>query len=340
MWQLICDHRYQWADIAADRSPWGSNGISSGVTPLADVSALRFSSAASQIAIPRRPSDPWGSLDAIGVEVTARFLAQASGTLIDADHSFRVSSDNGDLTGDVSGRSLSISIPADRWVRLTFRHDGFNALAVGYSTLGPGPGSAGGTATRIPHGLVPPVGAKGILIGNRIGASARHMRGDIASVRVWRRDPASMAMQFLARPLDSALAACWAQFLRELNRALRDNPKCAEWIAQLISGLQRNFLDKLAQKSDDKITEFREMCRQYRDLWFGGHVDSPQMQALLARMRNWLAAENLISNADLLELFGDPCLATLTDALPSLECDPQLKRLIEVLNAPPMVSTA
>ena len=110
MWQLICDHRYEWADIAADRSPWGSNGISSSVTPLANVRALRFSSPASQIAIPRRPSDPWSSLDAIAVEVIARFLAQASGTLIDADNSFRVRVDNGALTGEASGRQVTSAV--------------------------------------------------------------------------------------------------------------------------------------------------------------------------------------------------------------------------------------
>ena len=225
-------------------------------------------------------------------------------------------------------------IPADRWVQLTFQHNGFNSLGCGYSTLGPGAGSAGGGGTRIPHGLVPPVGPKGILIGNRIGASARHMQGDIASVRVWRRDPESMAKQFLGRPLDHALAACWSEFLRKLSEALRDHPKCAEWIVQLISGMQRNFLEKLAQKSDDKIAEFQEMCRQYRDLWFGGHVDSPQMHALFARVRDWIAAEGLISAADQVALLEHPCLATLTDALPSLDCDPQFKRLLEVLLSP------
>jgi hypothetical protein len=333
VWELICDHRYQWGTIAADRSPWHSDGIPTDVSPLPGDAGLKFSNPQSQIAIPRKPHDPWGVLGGIVVEITAR-LAQPNGTLIDAHQSFRMSVAGGILTGEIPGRQFSGGdIPVGRWTRMSFNHNGFNTLGSGYETLGGNGGSGGGGATLIPYGQVPPVGPQGILIGSRIGAASQRLVGDIASVRIWRIDPQSRVNEFLGRPFNEALSECWSEFLRKLAEALRNDPKCAQWLVRFITAFYQKFQQALAQKSPAKIEEFRQMCREYRELWRAGQVGSPQTLALIARLRDWLRAEGLLSldDPELMAMSEHPCMKRLSGSLPSLDCDPEVKALIEAI---------
>ena len=82
-----------------------------------------------------------------------------------------------------------------------------------------------------------------------------------------------------------------------------------------------------------KIDEFLMMCRQYRELWLGGQVGSPQMRALLVKMRDWLKAEGLASFDDpnLRAIAEDPCVRQLTAPLPTLDCDPEVQALIRAV---------
>ena len=333
MWELVCDHRYQWGTIAADRSPWHSDGIPSDVSPLPGQTGLQFSNPQSRITIPRKPGDPWGVLGGIVVEVTAR-MAQSTGTLIDAHQSFRMSVVGGILTGEVPGRQISGSdIPVGRWVRVSFSHNGFNQLGFGFETIGGIGGAGGGGASLIQYGQVPPVGPQGILIGSRIGDPSLRLKGDIASIRIWRIDPRSRQKEFLGRPFNSALSDCWAEFLRKLNEALRNDPKCVEWLLGFITAFHQNFQQALAQKSQEKIEEFRQMCREYRELWRAGQVGSPQMLALVARLRDWLKAEGLFSldDPELGQIGEHPCMKKLSGVLPSLDCDPEVLALIRAI---------
>ena len=65
---------------------------------------LRFSSPQSRVTIPRRPNDAWGHMRALMIEIKARF-AQASGTVIDADNSFRIKLNNQLVIVELPGRT-------------------------------------------------------------------------------------------------------------------------------------------------------------------------------------------------------------------------------------------
>jgi hypothetical protein len=333
VWELICDHRYQWGTIAADRSPWHSDGIASNVSPLPGQAGLRFASPQSRVAVPRKPGDPWSLLGGITVEITAR-LAQPTGTLVDAHQSFRMSLVGGVLTGAIPGQQISgAAIPVGRWVRMTFNQGGFNTIGCGFETLDGIGGEGGAALSLIPYSRVPPAGSAGLLIGGRIGDPSQRFTGDIASVRIWRLDPRSMQNGFLGRPLDPALSDCWGEFLRKLKEALRNDPECADRLRNILAVFQQNFQQALAQKSTAKIDEFRQLCREYRELWRAGLVGSAQMQALAARLRDWLKAEGLFSldDPDFRPIAEHPCLKKLTGLLPSLDCDPQVQALIQAI---------
>jgi hypothetical protein len=336
VWELICHHEYCWGTIAADRSPWHSDGIASGVQPLpGNQVGLKFSAPQSQIAIPRRPNDPWGHIRSLIVEIQARFI-QAGGTVIDADNSFHVRLDNqGVVIVELAGHTYNLAqIPLGVWHHFSFHHDGFNQFGWGFHnwTLpdGSGGGAGGGGVTS---GQVSGVGTKGILIGNRIGAPNQHLTGDIALVKIWRHDPKSMQKEFLTRPLDPATAKCWAEFIRKLNEWVRAHPECVEWFNATLGGFEDEFFSALAQKSQDKIDEFHKMCLEYSDLWRAGKVGSLEMRALLVRFRDWLKAEGLLSldDPDLQRRFDNPCLTKLVEALPGLDCDPEFQALIAAI---------
>jgi hypothetical protein len=295
---------------------------------------LRFSSPQSGVAIPRKVNDPWGVLSALHVEIILR-LSQPGGTLIHGDQSFRLWVNNQQfLMAEGPGYAFSLgTLPLGQWAWISFNHNGFNGVGLGYSypvpaATGPG-GGGGGAAPTVSQ--VPGVGPQGILIGNRIGAPGEYLHGDIASVKVWRLDPRSMQNEFLARPLDRPLSDCWTEFLAALNEALQNEPRCAEWLQSVVVKLQQDFLAGLAQKSTTKIEEFRAMCRTYRELWRAGKVGSPEMLTLMARLRDWLKAEDLFSIDDpkLMQIFDNPCLGTLIGKLPPLDCDPEVQAMIQ-----------
>ena len=347
MWELICHHEYCWGTIAADRSPWHSDGIPSGVQPLpGSQTGLTFSTAQSKIAIPRRANDPWGHLRALHVEIIAR-VTQPGGTLIHGDQSFRIWLNNQQtLMAEGPGYSFALgTLPLGQWASISFNHNGFNEIGMGFSYPVPasaGPGGGGGGAAPTTS-QVPGVGPQGVLIGNRIGSPGEHVHGDIAMVKVWRSNPRTMNIEFLGRPINPALSDCWTEFLRKLNETLRNHPDCVEWLVATLRQLQQNFLQALAQKSQEKIDEFRKMCLEYRELWRTGKVGTPEMVALITRMRDWLKAEGLFSLDDLKlqAIFENPCMKTLAGALPSLDCDPDVQALIKaILGVPDRSSKA
>jgi hypothetical protein len=131
VWELICHHEYSWGRIAADRSPWHSDGIPSSVDPLQGEIGLHFSSPQSQIAIPRTNTGPWDQLDALGIAIAMR-VNQRGGMLIEGDHSFSLWFNNQRvLTFDVPGRAFQVdlsNVPLRAWIQLTVVHNGFNSV--------------------------------------------------------------------------------------------------------------------------------------------------------------------------------------------------------------------
>jgi hypothetical protein len=337
MWELICHQSYCWGTIAADRSPWRSDGIPSGLGPVPDnPGALRFSGPHSQIAIPRRDTGPWRALPALRVEVTLRFRDPQHGILIEGDQSFRISvGAYGTLYGEVSGETInSVShwtgsgpqgVVAGTWFRLTFVHNGFNRMHLLIDDAL--------VATRAASTTVPGVGSQGVMIGHGIGTSSDYLDGDIESVRIWRLDPRAVEREFLARPLDPALSDCWTRFFRAIEEALRNHPDCAGWLIGVIENLHRKFLLALSQQSDATIEEFRKMCLEYRELWRTGFVGGSEMAALAVRFREFLRRERLFDpdDGELLQIAEHPCWEKLREHLPPLDCDPDVQTLLWAL---------
>jgi hypothetical protein len=79
-----------------------------------------------------------------------------------------------------------------------------------------------------------------------------------------------------------------------------------------------------------KIAEFKQMCREYRELWRAGKVGSPEMKALLVRLRDWLKTEGLFSLDDpvLVSTFEHPWIERVTAQLPELDYDLEFQGLI------------
>ena len=332
MWELICHHRYCWGTIAADRSVWRSDGQSFGVQPLTDHIGLHFPGPQSRIVVPR--TEPWLSLTGIRVEIVTR-LADTEGWLIDGGDAFGLHLNQGLLIGRGFGRDVintldsPLAIPTEQWIRLTFEHNGFNAMALFINDAL--------AATRPVINAIPGAGPQGVVIGNGIGTTLGYLRGDIESVKVWRIDPRAMQREFLARPLDPAVAECWNEFLRSLRHALRNNPDCARSLADTLAGLTNGFERALAQKDQHDIDEFSKICDEYRKLWRAGLIDSAQMQELAARLRAWLIAKGLFNPDDLAlqQLPDDPCFQLILKQLSPLTCDPQLMVLLKAFAGNP-----
>jgi hypothetical protein len=271
---------------------------------------------------------------ALRVEIQAKF-SQSAGTIIDADDSFRIKLSNQRVMVELPDRTYELAdVPLGVWLHFSFSHDGFTNFGWGFDSwvLPDGSGGAAGGGGVIP-GHVQGVGAKGILIGNRIGAPSQHLSGDIALLKVWRQNPSTMSDGFLERPLTPAVANCWAEFFRKLKDAVRKDPKCGYWLAAFVKRYQTDLLSGVAQLGQEKAAEFQQMGRDYAELWRTGKIGSPEMIALAQKMRDWLKDNGLLSldDPDLLNELANPCLKTLIELLPTLDCDPQFQALIRAI---------
>jgi hypothetical protein len=188
-----------------------------------------------------------------------------------------------------------------------------------------------GTAspTSVP-GVVPPVGPEGVWFGSLVDSQARRLHGSIYSVKIWRRDPQTMIKTFLRRPFTPPILECWGKFVRKIDEAAKADPECAAWLVSMLGQVHSDFFVKLAQQSPEAIAEFWKMCEAYQALWAAGKVGSPEMTALVERLRDWLKAQHLFSgdDPDLQPFFQNPCIANLTGAIGGLECDTDVQTLI------------
>jgi hypothetical protein len=336
MLELICYHQYIWGTIAADRSPWHSDGFSYGVAPVAG-GGLNFSTPQSRVVIPRRDGDPWGAIGALRVEIVASSL-QGGGTIVDADGCFRVSfAGPQTIVVEILGYTLNVTIdrlPLGNWVSFNFWHDGVNQLDYNYHYVVSPSGEGGGNASpsNVP-GRVPPVGPQGVWIGNRIGSPNNHLNGNVSSVKIWRADPDAMVPPFLGRPFTPPLLKCWGDAIDKINKVAASDPECAAWWKDLIEQQQNQLFARLGQKSPDTLAELYEMCDAYQQLWSAGKVGSAEMQALMVKLRDWLKSEGIFSADDpaLRRTLQNPCMAKFTGAAGGLDCDPDAQALIKAI---------
>jgi hypothetical protein len=345
MLELICYHKYIWGTIAADRSHWHSDGFSNGVTPNAATlhsdASLSFSTPQSRVVIPRRDGDPWGTMRALRVEIVAGSLEGVGGTIVDADGCFRISVDGlNTILVEILGYTLRVVLkprPAFSsgdtvlWPSVTFSfwHDGVNQLGftADKEILSPAVGPI-----NVP-GQVPPVGPQGVWIGNRIGSPSHHLIGNVSSVKIWRADPEAMVPPFLGRPFTPPLLKCWGDLIDRLRQAAAGDPECAAWWKNLIEQQQIQLVARLGQKSPDTLAELYQMCKAYQQLWSAGKVGSPEMRALMVKLRDWLKNEGIFSADDpaLQRTLQNPCMAKFVGAAGDLNCDPDAQALIKAI---------
>jgi hypothetical protein len=336
MWDLICYHEYIWGTIAADRSRWHSDGFSNGVTPIAG-GGLSFSTPQSRVLIPRRTGDPWGSIGAIRVEIIASRQA-GGGTLIDADGCFRVSfAGLQSIVIETLNHTLTLGAPSSpaAQIKINFGHDGVNKLSGSYSWGLPHGAGGGGTVTEtiIVPGQVPPVGPQGVWIGNRIGSPSNHLNGSVSSVKIWRADPQAIPTTFVGRPFTPPELKCWGDLIGNISAVAGSDPVCARWLEDLIEQQQSLLVQRLGQKSPSTLADFYKMCATYQKLWSAGKVGSPEMQALMVQLRDWLKNEGIFSADDpgFREALQNPCMAKFTGTAGSLDCDPDAQAMIKAI---------
>jgi hypothetical protein len=346
--ELILHHTYSgWGGLPVDLSDYESHGRASrvvfepnGATP--GSGALTFTTLNSRVSVPATPAQK--SLTAVKVEVTARnrfFLHNRLETLVAGHNSFSFylvnearelhaaffgkSTIPGANTDGLSSADDGVvfprwTMPGDTWVKLVFVHDGLNTMRL-YAD-----GQLIAQRTNL-LASVPRVGPLGISIGNEPDKDTQCFSGnDIDEVKVWRLDPNLMDQQFLTRPMNNDVAACWTRFFASLRKALKQNPECARQmnvaITAIIDELQRAIL---AQGLEARA-RYINTCIRYRHLWKEGHLDGPAMAELVAEWIAWLRLTGFSFHniSGLAVFFRNHCL--LRDILPlcaPLECDPR-----------------
>lgn len=336
MWELICDHRYTWGAIAADRSPYHTDGNISGATPLPGESGLKFDRPNSRITIPRRPDDPWGELRAINVEVSARCV-DLGGMIIDASPSFRLWFEGADkIVVEVLGYREEFTFgnpPIGTWINFSFMHNGYNGFGHGYGWEAAKSAGGGGGTLRFVPGQVPPVGPNGVTFGNASSGPSRPLQGAIRSVKIWRANPRQVMINLLNRPFTPDLGACWSSSFGRFADAAAKDPDCANWLLRNIKQIIADVTTKLSGLPHDKLAEFWQLCAEYRQLWMDDQVGSARMHDLLSRLANWLRRQGVFSQSDprLRAFLEAQCFKNMVSGTGGLECDDDVQILIRAL---------
>jgi hypothetical protein len=345
--QLICHHTYK--DTPVDLSDYDSHGQAFDTQFLADGAvsgsgAVRFPVPQSRILVASSPASK--SLGGIKVEVTLRRTQMLNdvSTLVAGDNSFSLFLVESQLRARFTGKRSPLlaheglptdsggiasprgSVPlSNNWTTLTFVHDGIDTMEL----------YADGQLLAQRNDLlasVANVGAHGISIGNDpTGNGFCFLGGEIDEVKIWRLDPSIMDRQFFDRPQDPGIAECWNRFFHSLAKSLRRNPDCARQIngtlVAMIDGIRRNIMAYGPETRDRYI----KTCEQYLQLWRAGKLDSPEMTKLFTDFCTWLRLVGFSFEDDpaVKDLLQSECLKKVLYECEPLNCDPQIKSLVE-----------
>jgi hypothetical protein len=333
MWELICDHRYCWGNVVADRSGYRSDGIATDVQPLPGNEGLQFGTPTSRIQVPQ--TDVWQTLNGIRIEVVAK-LDELNGTLVDGGDSFGFYFGLGYLIAHGYGRDYindyygPVPVPLKRWVQLTFEHNGFNAMALFLEgTLLARRSNDDGSTPLIPVSPIPPLRPQGMLIGRNLTDLGLYLRGALESVKIWRIDPRDMDRGFLGRPITPDVTDCWCKFIEKVAVIFQDED-CRGYITSTIAQFHSDFLAALSLRPQAQINEFIALHETYLPLWRAGKIDGPEMKAFALSMRSWLVSHGLLNVNDprYQQFISNPCVQKLKQDVAPLSCDPQVKALI------------
>jgi len=349
MWELICHHTYRWAGRPVDISQYNNSADASGATFLADgvaagSGAWRFFRPQGRVHILSGPA--FNPLVAIQVELTVRLTEPSTGsqTIIEADNSFGVFVRDQKLFGYFVGKSIypgatsdglntyqdgmefpGYRVPYGKWAVITFLHDGVSQMRLFVDGVPV-------TVARSVLAAVPPVGPKGISVGNDLGGGAP-FGGDIDEVKIWRVDPATGLRQFLGRPADQATIECWERFSATLEAALEKYPDCAIKLDVDFTAILDRLTRAILGKGPETRQRFLDMQREFERLWRAGRIDGPEMKKLFADWIAWLHLVGISIETDpgLLAFQNSTCLKLLLGEIGQFDCDPKYMALSHLI---------
>ena len=349
-WELICHHTYSGVPmLIPDLSPSSrSHGVGSGLQAsdfLADgelqgSGSLSFSRANSYVRV--RPSASWTPLGGLKATVTFRHAPRAGSslfTLVDSDtFQFQLRDDwvvawfRSDPMSYVEISTALDAVSPQRyqasygqWTTLTFVHNGLSMAQI----------FANGQLVAQRAGPLNPVaslGSNGVFIGANSSGDF-WLNGQLDDLKIWRLDPRRKDRQFLNCPLDPEAAECWREFIEKVRQALQTDPACAHKIgSKLEEVLDRAYRSTLA-KGPETSDRFLHAAREYQQRWSSGDLDDPALGRLLADLVAWLRLADVSPESDpTIEALAElKCVQRMISQLPSLDCDPQVGRLLATI---------
>src|SRR5581483_5046058 len=191
MLKLICDQAYTWSGIPADKSPYRNHGTAlntvgsfDGVEP--GSGTILFPHPNSRVRIAAGLG--WQPLTALKIDVLARvnLMAQAVSVLVAGHGSFRFGLSEGALEAQFDNATGTHNyvraadafspdhtyhpVPANKWVKLGFHHDGFARMRLFVEDELVG--------EAIVEGGVPSVQGLGVSIGNHVDQDGLQFPGE------------------------------------------------------------------------------------------------------------------------------------------------------------------
>lgn len=345
MLELICDQSYTWDGIPADKSPYRNHGRAiktdgsyDGVEPGSGV--IKFPHPDSRVRIDANHA--WKSLTALKIEVVARVdpIARRSSILVAGHGSFQFGILEGALEARFNNATGSNNyiraadafspdheyhpVPANKWVKLSFHHDGFAKMRLFLDDELVG--------EAIIEGSIPPVQNLGVSIGNDVNQDGLQFPGEIDEVRIWRLDPKAMKREFLGRPYTKKAARCWQRQFEEIFDWMRKHPEQSLSLEQQISIEQNSFIRSLFLLPESEQAKLRAVLVAFGDLWFAGKIAGPEMEKVLC---DWIALLRALG----LDPGDGPASKALSAALAELKidtydvlkCDPKIAAFLELL---------
>ncbi|KWX23475.1 hypothetical protein AFM11_14435 [Mycolicibacterium wolinskyi] len=345
-WEVILHHTYRGAPgVVYDSSPIkGAHGVAVGGVKFhpdgqgPDSGSISFRNAASCIHV--EATKGWDTLGALKIETVCRFgLAARRGhfqSLIRYRDRFLLGVYGSNpntrtvhiLASVHTGTPqrfgiLSPRLPVDEWLTLGVWFNGWDRLELSVdgavvktktSAIGVGPLS----------GRSPAI----IDIGGR-GYHRVRFEGRIDEVRISRSNPRAVAEDFLNRPMDSETAECWVRWGRKLLDWLRQNPRCADEFAALVTQMRHTVyaIDRDAELRD----MFRRAAETYRKEWRTGLLASDAMVDALVAVSSVIGRSDLPVQASVDLLTASDCWRRLRMEVPVPQCDPQLAQLANVV---------
>jgi Concanavalin A-like lectin/glucanases superfamily len=345
MLELICHQSYTWNGVPADKSPYRNHGSAFNTDGSFDGSepgsgVIKFPHPDSRVRIANGPA--WEPLIALKIDVLARVDPHARrwSRLVAGHDSFQFGILEGALEAQFNNSTGNDNyvrsadafapdhqyhpVPANKWVKLGFHHDGFARMRLFIDDVLVG--------EAIVEGGIPPVQHLGVSIGNNIDSDDLQFPGEIDELRIWRLDPKAMKREFLGRPYTHDEARCWQQHAEQVIDWMRKNPEQRSALARQIRAAQNSFIRALFLLPESDQAKLRALLSAFANLWFAGKIAGPEMEKVLC---DWIALLRSLG----LDPSSDPAHQNLTATLEALnskthdvlECDPQIAAFLDLL---------